>query len=105
LPAAHNVCGRLKLIGIPTAVVAVVTLLYFFGLLRPLAIKQVRYWHAGDVTRFSCSVKNRSRLYEQTLTGIALVEVPGRLPRVLSRWRRVPQTPSVIPWGESRGDP
>src|SRR4051794_40037239 len=90
-----------KLIGVPAAVLAFLTLLYFFGLVRPLAVRQARYWHEGEVTRFSCSVKNRSRVYEHTLTGLALVAVPRRLRRLFRRWRTVPQTPTVVPWGST----
>jgi hypothetical protein len=91
-----------KLLGIPAAVAAVLGLIttYSVGIIRPLAVRRARYWHAGQATLFSCVVHNRSFFGDRTVTALALVEVPGLLTRIFRpSWKRTPQLAELIPWG------
>jgi hypothetical protein len=88
-------------VGLPAALVALIGLaLYFVGVIRPLAVSKPRYWPEADLTRFSCFIKNRSRLYDKDVTGLSLVKLPSGLRRAVSRWRRVSQVATVLPWGD-----
>jgi hypothetical protein len=83
-----------KPIGIPAAIVAVITLLsYLVGFIRPVRILQARYWTTGvgrnRVTELSCVVKNRKVNIDRTLTDLALIRVPSIGYRLFHwRWRR-----------------
>jgi hypothetical protein len=83
-----------KLLGIPAAVVAVITLLAFaIGFIRPVAIKQARYWTSGvgdqHITELSCRVKNRKINIDRTLTNLALLHIPPLGYRIRHwRWRQ-----------------
>jgi hypothetical protein len=91
-----------KTVGIPSAVVAVFTLVttYAFGFIRPLVVKLPRYWHVGQATRFSCSVRNRSYSADRTITSMTLFNAPRWLKRTFwPRWKRDPQVAEFIPWG------
>jgi hypothetical protein len=90
-----------KLIGIPAAVVAILTLVttYAFAVIHPLAVKQSRYWHTGATTQFSCVVKNRSFFRDTTVTSVSLVIAPGWLKRTFwPWWKRKPQKADLVPW-------
>jgi hypothetical protein len=91
-----------KMLGIPGAIAAVLTLVttYGVGVIRPLAVKTPRYWHAGGTTQFSCIVRNRSWFAERTITGLTLVRAPGWLKRTFwPRWKRKPQAAELLIWG------
>lgn len=87
-------------IGIPAALVALVALVaYAVGTIRPLLIKQPRYWREEATTRFSCVVRNRSFLTDRTITGLTLVEAPGWLKRTFwPFWTRKPQRDKLLIW-------
>jgi hypothetical protein len=93
-----------KLLGIPGAVVAAITLLAFVvGWIRPVAIKQARYWTSGDdkqhFTELSCRVKNRKVNTDRTLTNLALIHLPSLKHRIRHwRWRRnwVDENPYIL---------
>lgn len=90
-----------KTVGIPSAVVAVLTFVttYGFGVIRPLLVKRPRYWHAGESTRFSCVVRNRSFFADRTITRVSVVKAPGWLKRTFwPRWKRAEQVAEFIPW-------
>lgn len=87
-------------IGIPGAVLALLTMLaYFVGLIRPIAVRQPRYRQVEGGTEFSCKIKNRSPIYDRTVTGIAIVRLPSRFDRLFSPWRSLDQSAEVLPWG------
>jgi hypothetical protein len=83
-----------KPLAVPATVVAVVTLLsYAVGFIRPVAIRQARYWTTGtDERRFTeltCRVQNRRVNVDRTLTNLALIRVPPLGHRLVHwRWRR-----------------
>ncbi|HCG00396.1 MAG TPA: hypothetical protein DEV93_07600 [Chloroflexi bacterium] len=87
-------------LGVPSAVAASVTLmLYVIGVIRPLGVRKPRYWYEGEATKFSCYVKNRSRLYDRTLTAVTLIRLPGPFRRPFRRWRKNPQDATILVWG------
>jgi hypothetical protein len=90
-----------KTLAIPGAVAAVVGLMtsYLVGIIRPLAVKKPRYWHAGDQTRFSCIVRNRSFVNERSVSGLSLVVAPGWFKRTFwPFWKRKPQRADLLLW-------
>lgn len=98
-------------IGIPSAIVAALALLsYFVGLIRPLAIRNPRYWHEANKTQFSCVVVNRSLLFDRDIEAISFIVMPVLRTRLRHPlWRRRPQVAQFAPWGEDiaslRGQP
>jgi hypothetical protein len=103
-PAGGDTSGGFdpwKLLGIPAAIVAVLTLIttYVLGVIRPLAVKRPRYWHVGSTTRFSCVIRNRSFFRDTTVTEVSLVRAPGWVKRTFwPRWKRKAQVANLIPW-------
>jgi hypothetical protein len=87
----------------PRAVLALIGVAtYAVGIIRPLLVKRPRYWHAGETTRLSCIVRNRSFLNERTITALSLVDAPGWLKRTFwPFWKRGAQHPELIVWGVS----
>lgn len=92
-----------KVLGIPGAILALFGLAtYAIGGIRPLSVKHARYWHAGQTTRFSCIVRNRSFLGDRTITALTLVDAPGWVKRTFwPFWKRRAQHPELIVWGLS----
>ncbi len=94
------------MLGIPSAVVAVLTLLsYFVGLIRPVAIRKPRYWTTGSGadrrTDLTAGVRNRKLRIDRELSGFAIVHVPRlrhRLRHPLWRKDYVDPRP-YLPWG------
>jgi hypothetical protein len=84
----------------PRAVLALIGVAtYAVGIIRPLLVKRPRYWHAGETTRLSCIVRNRSFLNERTITALSLVDAPGWLKRTFwPFWKRGAQHPELIVW-------
>jgi hypothetical protein len=90
------------LLGIPGAVAAVVTLLlYVVGTIRPLRITSAHYWHTGDTTQFSFTVKNRSLLFDRELSSVSIFRYPRLAERLRNRaWRSELQRGGYVPFGE-----
>lgn len=88
---------------IPPAIVAIIAIVgYVVGLIRPLGIKKPRYWHEGDTTQFSCSVRNRRLWAARDITQLSIIVLPKLLKRTFSRrWKREAQAATLIPWGVS----
>jgi hypothetical protein len=85
---------------LPGALVALATLaLYAIGSIRPLTIREAVYWsHPGaPAGLFTCYVKNRSPLYDRTLTGLVPVQLPAsRFDRLFRVWRKQLQDADVM---------
>jgi hypothetical protein len=91
-----------RLLGIPAAVVALVTLLlYFVGAIRPLRITSAEYWHTtGASTHFAFTVRNRSFLFDRELSRVSILVYPTRIERIRHpRWRRASQRHGYVPFG------
>jgi hypothetical protein len=99
-PAQSSGTDWKLVLGIPSALLALGSLmLYLVGVIRPLGVRKPRYWYEGEATKFSCSVKNRSRLYDCRLTGVTLLRLPGPFRRRFRRWRKNPQDATILVWG------
>jgi hypothetical protein len=63
----------------PSATLALIGFLaYWVGLLRPVKIVHATYWRLPNSTsaRFKCVIRNRSPLWDRTLSGLVFAETP-----------------------------